>query len=277
MTTEIKLETYGLVGLTDFGLSIRGEGSEQSDHGGTQITAAAGMRSLLSIHAGNVTIKGVRFECAAKADHGLYLQGAAKLHLDDVHVFHAVKDGYRVVNTNDFGNATNNDGVYARELSASQCGTMYCSSSALIVSRYSTLEALGRAIKVDGTVSCKPGMLTITGSGTKFRSIPARAGDFILIGAADDATLQRLEIEKIVDDEKITVYGFLPPSLELSGQQFAIGVGDGWSEQPHIDNNRARMDTGNFTFCAGSGVVCRACMVLCSSTKNSSGVDLPAL
>jgi hypothetical protein len=259
VTAEIKLETYGLVGLTDFGLSIRGDGSEENAQGGTMITAGrAGMRSMLSVQATNMTIKGVRFNCASQADHGLYLQGAAKLHLDDVHVVDAVKDGCRVVNTDDVGNATNNDGVYARELSASRCGTMYCSPS--IADRYDgTLRAVTR---VDGTVSCEvPNLitdgLTITGSGTKFRSIPARAGDFIVIGANDDATLQRFEIASIDSDTQITIYGFLPPSLNRSGQLFAIGVGDGWSEQPHIDNNRARMDTGNFTACAGSGVVCR--------------------
>jgi hypothetical protein len=39
VTAEIKLETYGLVGLTDFGLSIRGDGSEDGVHSGTMITA----------------------------------------------------------------------------------------------------------------------------------------------------------------------------------------------------------------------------------------------
>jgi hypothetical protein len=249
-TGEIKLETYNA--FTDHGLSIRGEGAEQNVHGGTQLTAGAGMRSILSVHAGNVTIKGVRFQCGAKADHGLYLQGAGKLHLDDVHVLNALKDGYRVARTNDDGKATNNDGVYARELSASTCGTMYCSAS--VASRYGTL----RAIKpVEGTVSCTAGSLTISGSGTRFTSVPARGGDFILIGAADDSTLQRLEIAKIVDDRTIEVHSFIKPSLNLSGQPFAIGVGDGWSEETHNDNNRARMDTGNFTSCAGSGVVCR--------------------
>lgn len=267
---EIQLENYldpsltvvADIGLSDLGLSIRGEGSEQNRFGGTQLTAGQpGMRSILSIRSVNVTIAGIRFECAAKADHGLYLQGASKLHLDDVHVLNALKDGYRAVSTSDDGKATINDDIYARELNASTCGTMYCSES--IAPRYGTLREV---IKVEGTVSCTvdPGVdpldplnLKITGLLTKFRSIPARDGDFILIGEADDSTLQRFEIASIVSETEIKIYPFLTPSLNLSGQPFAIGVGDGWSEQTHTDNSRARMDTGHFTSCAGSGIVCR--------------------
>jgi hypothetical protein len=255
VTAEIKLETYVLTELNDLGLSIRGEGSEQNIHNGTMIRAGrAGMRSILSIDAGRVTVEGIRFGCAFKSDHGLYLHGASTLHLDDVHVENAVKDGYRLVGTNDWGERAINDDIYARDLSATSCGTMYCSSSDLVKSRYHNLKT----VKVDGTVSCTAGQMKVIGSAeSRFSSIPARAGDFILIGAADDSTLQRLEIASIDSDTEITVHEFGPPSLTLRDQPFAIGVGDGWSEQAHGDNNRVRMDTGHFTSCAGSGVVCR--------------------
>ncbi|GAB3416253.1 IPT/TIG domain-containing protein [Flindersiella endophytica] len=254
-TPEIRLETYAVTGLTDHGLSIRGEGSCEPVHGGTRITARrTGVRSILSIHSGQVTIKGMRFSCAGNTDHGLYLQGASRLHLDDVHVEHAVKDGYRAVATNDAGSNTINDNVYARALDADRCGTMYCSSQDLITARYGNLRA---AELVEGTVSCQKDSTTITGSGTKFNSIPARPGDFVLIGATDDATTQRLEIASIDSDTQITVHKFLQPSMNLTAQPFAIGVGDGWSEEVHNDNNRTRMDTGKFTYCAGSGIVCR--------------------
>ncbi|GAB3399423.1 IPT/TIG domain-containing protein [Flindersiella endophytica] len=270
VTAEIKLQTHGALPagvFTDLGLSIRGEGSEQNVHNGTMLRAGrAGMRSILSIDAHQVTVNGIRFNCAGNADHGLYLQGASGLHLDDVHVTFAVKDAYRAVRTKDskdvIAGDANNDNVYARGIYAERCGTMYCSPS--VASRYgsklpdgSIRPNLRAIVPAEGTVSCTKGDTTITGSGTDFTSIPARDGDFILIGANDDSTLQRLEIAEIVGPGELRVHRFGKPSLSLSGQPFAIGVGDGWSEETHHDNNRTRMDVGRITYCAGSGVVCR--------------------
>ncbi|WP_410671376.1 IPT/TIG domain-containing protein [Amycolatopsis sp. cmx-4-68] len=256
VTMEIKLQTHGALAagvFTDLGMSIRGEGAGRT----TLRAARTGIRSILSIDAHQVTVTGIRFDCAGHADHGLYLQGASSLHLDDVNVEFAVKDAYRVVRTKDSKDVAagdaNNDNVYARGIYANHCGTMYCSDS--VKDRYGALRA---TTLVDGTVSCTKNDTTIIGSGTDFGgSIPARAGDFILIGANDDSTLQRLEIAEVVGPRELRVHRLGPPSLSLSGQPFAIGVGDGWSEETHHDNNRTRMDVGKITACAGSGVVCR--------------------
>jgi hypothetical protein len=273
VTREMKLETSN--SFTDLGLSIRGEGSELSVHGGTQLRAATGMRSILSVDAVNVAVEGVRLACAGLADHGLYLQGAAKLHLDDVHVINALKDGCRTVATTDGGGHANNDAIYARELNATTCGTMYCSPA--LAKRYT--DHLRAVIPADGTIShfernpdprlAESG--TIVGSGTRFKSIPARAGDFILVGAQDVPTLLRFEIAQVLEEDRLSVSlvaSIGPMVFDLGGQPFAIGVGDGWSDELPVDSagrpnyqndcSRGRMDSGNFTSCAGAGIASRA-------------------
>lgn len=249
-TREIRLESMGITGYDDLGLSIRGEGTEGLEYGGTWITAdVVGTRSILSIHSHRVSLTGITFNCADHADHGLYLQGASTLRLDEVLVRRALKDAYRLVGTNDPGGATINDNVYARRLSTDQCGTMYCSPS--LNGNFPNLREI---VPVAGTVSCTAGDLTITG--TDFTGIPARDGDFILIGDPESATCQRLEIAE-VGPTTITVHALLPPSHTLTGQPFAIGVGGGWHEETHNDNSRVRMDVGKIRYTAGSGVVCR--------------------
>ncbi|MFE4973569.1 glycosyl hydrolase family 28-related protein [Kitasatospora sp. NPDC056651] len=269
-SAEIAIESY-LAGASDTGLSIRGRGTTGPSGGGSQITAVgAGMRSILSIAAGWVTLSGISLNGNGVADHGLHLHGAGRLHLDDVWVGETVKDGYRVVGgltdeelaTHDNTSVANNDNIYAREVWAFQCGTMYCSPSFAL--RYGNLRLV---TPVSGTVSCRAGVPTVFGAGTDFTKIPARPGDFIVIGATDDDTLERLEIVGIDGPDQITVQGLHPPARDLSGQPFAIGVGDGWSDALdgagadlaiQLDCNRTRMDTGHFTSCAGSGVVSRA-------------------
>lgn len=114
-TWEIRLESLGVTGYEDLGPSIRGEGTEDLEYGGTWITAGrAGPRSVLSVHSRRVSLTGITFNCADHADHGLYLQGVSTMHLDEVLVRRAVKDAYRLVRTNDAGGATVNDNVYAR-------------------------------------------------------------------------------------------------------------------------------------------------------------------
>lgn len=126
---------------------------------------------------------------------------------------------------------------------------MYCSP--WLNKNYPSLREI---VPVAGMVSCTAGNLTITG--TDFTGIPAHDGDFILIGDPDSPTCQRLEIAK-VERTTITVHALLPPSLTLKEQPFAIGVGDGWREETHHDNNRVRMDVGKIRYTAGSGIVCR--------------------
>ncbi|MDT0453768.1 IPT/TIG domain-containing protein [Streptomyces hesseae] len=254
-----------ITGVSDFGISIRGAGTAQPVFGGTQITASGtGMRSVLSIGAGWVTLKGISLNGAGVADHGLHLQGAAGLHLDDVFVGETVKDGYRVVGGfADDGTLANNDNIYAREVSAVRCGTMFCSPS--VADRYSNLRL---TTPVGGAVSCQAGDVKVTGAGTDFTSIPARPGDFIVIGDhMDDGTLERLEIVSIDGPDRMTVQALHPPARTLPNQPFAIGVGDGWSDAlegagedltTQLDCSRTRMDTGKFTSCAGSGIVSRA-------------------
>lgn len=264
-TAEIALENN--VGpASDQGLSISGAGgSGQALRNGTQIRAGgAGMRSVLSIGTGWVTVQGISFHGSGVADHGIHLQGAARLHLDDVLVSETVKDGYRTAGPDAGHPIANNDNIYGREVWALRCGTMYCSPT--LASRYPSL----RSVKtVNGSVSGQPGSVTLKGTGTDFTSIPARPGDFIVIGAAgaDDATLERLEIVSIDGPAQITVQGNHPPARTISNEPFAIGVGDGWVDaltgagadlgiQP--DCSRTLLDTGHFTSCAGSGVVSRS-------------------
>ncbi|MFC6982035.1 IPT/TIG domain-containing protein [Streptomyces cirratus] len=261
-TEEIRLETLPIPGANDIGLTIRGEGAVPPTGDRTRISAAdTAMRSVISVDAGNVTIQGVTLHCSGAADHALYLQAAARLHLDDVQVFSAVKDGCRVAGRRDSGEPANSDNVYVREFNATVCGTMYCSPS--LAHRYGNMRAI---VPTAGSVSCKAGNQTITGTGTAFRSIPARPGDFIVVGDTD-GSLQKLEIARIVDDATIEVDSLITPSTSLSGQPYAIGVGDGWSDALDVaaagplvpgDNSRARMDTGTFLSCAGSGIVSRS-------------------
>ena len=96
--------------------------------------------------------------------------------------------------------------------------------------------------------------LTVTGTGTQFNSMGIRRGDFIAVGVSP--LTEYLQIASVDSDTVITLEATSASVVVRSGQEFAIGVGDGHHENyGAADNNINRFFGGRVRSAAGCGMV----------------------
>ena len=107
----------------------------------------------------------------------------------------------------------------------------------------------GQITTVAGTVSITSGSPVVTGVGTNFSAIPARIGDLIKLDAASPVYYEILSVDSAT---QITLN--INASVTRSGKDFAIGVGRGYTEMSHNDNNVNNFYGGLFRYNAGGNM-----------------------
>jgi len=135
--------------------------------------------------------------------------------------------------------------------SAVSNGRIYCKPA--LSATYSGY--CGELMSAAGTVSCTKGSTIVTGIGTAFTTMGIRNtyfGDFIRVGTGTDS--QYLQIDSVDSDTQLRVGERRTPTLSLSGQEFAVAVGNGYMEALHADNNFNHLTGGLWRSNAGAAM-----------------------
>jgi hypothetical protein len=219
--------------------------------GRTILQAGAPIRSVLSItgdtaKSTDVLVRDIVFEGARKAIHGVYIMGCSNSTFDRITVGSALSDGIHLTDHNDRGIEVINDNNTWTELEASQNGTLLVNTESLR-DYYTAWNVPGRAIGepflapeqapqlyAGATAAVVTGNQEVKFSGLDFSALdlPPRPGDPLRIGTGDRT--RHLYIYSVMDD---TLVASEPFDYTASGLDFAIGIGDGYHEVPHRDNN----------------------------------------
>lgn len=107
----------------------------------------------------------------------------------------------------------------------------------------------GHALALGGQI---PSAQLIHGTGTNWLTSlkDARPGDLFWIGAT---ATQILMIRSVDSDTRITLQQYCYANATRSGQEWQIGIGDGYHEEPFNDNNLCKLDNCLARNNAGSG------------------------
>lgn len=241
--------------LVTQGARIRGDGQVVGAPSASRTVLKCtrlGQRSVFSISHSDADIADMSFDCDLKANYGLYFQTGSQSKFQNLLVYKAILDGYHLTAVRDDAGAANNDMMSFVECSAYLCGQVFH------VASLAGVYAGGPNIHpttATGTVETSAYTQTITGTGTNFLAAGARPGDFICIGTGSSRIT--LEIQTVVDNDTITVYATSVPEVTISGEPYAIGVGDGFHAAQGNDNNTPLITSGLWRGNGGSGIVCR--------------------
>ncbi len=252
---ELFLEgkTYGTsveLKLDGSGFGLTGTNGDISS-GGTIIKALSSARSVVTIEASNNPhIHGVVLDGNGLASYGAYLQGSAFGTFEKCTFKNALVDGIYLAHVNDSGTATVNDTNSFKDCSLLTNGTLYVSSgmAATFGSAYGNKQVnLGGAL-----ASCTSGTTTVTVSGVDLTALGIRAGDWVRL---DVSSPQYLQVVSLSGTSTIVAASGKLPTVTKTNVAFAIGVGDGYHEYSHADNNLTQWSGGLIRSNAGSGMI----------------------
>jgi hypothetical protein len=239
------LTTQELV-ISANGLQIIGDGSTS-----TIIKAAASITSCATLAGTFARIEGLTFDANRLATYAVRLQRLAVSLVRSCYFTRAIKDGIFLPRYNDQGGFTLNDSNHFDGCSAVSNGRIYCKPA--LSATYSGY--CGELMSAAGTVSCTKGSTIVTGIGTAFTTMGIRNtyfGDFIRVGTGTDS--QYLQIDSVDSDTQLRVGERRTPTLSLSGQEFAVAVGNGYTEALHADNNFNHLTGGLWRSNAGAAM-----------------------
>lgn len=228
------------------GLRIIGDGATS-----TIIRAAEEIVSCASLRGTYAHIEGISFDANRKAAHAVRALHLAVSVVRECHFQNARVDGIVLPRYDDDCAFTLNDSNHFDGCSALSNGQVYCTPG--LVETYT--GRCGKLLPAAGTVSCKKGDVLVTGTGTAFTRMGIRSphyGDFIRIGTGDDS--QFLQIESLVSDTQLKVGVRRTPTKSLERQDFAIAVGNGYTEALGVDNNHNRLSGGLWRSNAGAAM-----------------------
>jgi hypothetical protein len=213
----------------DHPVKLRGVPHNYNGSGGTIIRATAGMRSVLAVLGQYCAIDSIRFDANRQATYGLFLRNATLLRCNWVMVEKALVDGVHC----DVQEANNlNDGMRWESCIFTNNGTNYRTSG--IAGDY----AYGYRTTVAGTAATTASSTTVTfTSAPDLTTLGIRKGDYLRVG--DTLATAFYGLIDTVSSSSITLQPAASnlPTLTVSGKNYAIGVGDGWHEERHADNN----------------------------------------
>lgn len=239
--------------ISTSGMRIRGDGQSGGIVGGIDRTILTctnpAQRSILNFANDEARVESIMLDCANNAKYGVRCELTSQSVFRDMLVTRSVLDGYYIDFQRDLGGGAFNDFLTLQECSAYLCGSVFVSAG--LASDYGGGIPL-HPVTATGTVAINAYSPVITGTGTNFLAAGARPGDWIRVGTAPNT--YALEIETIDSDTQITAYGSSYPTVSLSGQPYAIGVGDGYHEMPGSDNSRALIIGGLWRGIGGSGI-----------------------
>jgi hypothetical protein len=222
------------------GIELRGCGSANSAK--TILKAGTAIRSVLTMQSSYANVTGIQFDANRLATYALFLESSSFSKFEDCLFQKAAKDGINlsVIGINDANIFTN--------CWACDNGQIFCTSG--FNATFKNFQRTAAA----GTIACKAGDRTLVGTGTAFKSMGIRSGDFIRIGTgvAED---QFLQVSSVECDDRLVVGSRRVPNANLRGQGFAIAVGNGYTEVRHNDNNITQISGGLWRLNAGAGMM----------------------
>ena len=234
----------GLIGTARAGDQQR----EGVGDGRTVLRAAAPIRSVLRFTK-PVQIENLNVEGRRLADYGMLLHGCSDSCFRHVSVSGCKRDGVHLSAYDDEGTHAINDANRWEHFKFTANGTLYVSQG--LKNEYVGARVLNEQVQeVAAKASTTAGSRHITFIGINLHDIGARRGDPVRIGAA--GAVKHYTIETVVDAATVEVSE--KAAATASDLPFALGVGDGYHEQRHGDNNMHGFDTGLVRSNAGNGM-----------------------
>lgn len=212
----------------------------------TIIKATGGQRATVNVHSGVMRCSGVTFDGGRSALYSVRIESAALSTFTDCRAVNALRDGVHLPATGI------NDTIAWYGLWTSGNGTLHVSAG--LFAAYAAYVAVRAAIA--GTCATSSGSMVVTFSGAPdLTTLGIRAGDPVRIGGSAQYGM----VVSIDSATQLTVAFDTATGLSAttdSGLDYAIGVGDGYHEARHGDNNIAafagtQLHRGN----AGYGLV----------------------
>ena len=232
----------GLLGTARAGSTQR----EGVGDGRTVLRAAAPLRSVLRItdpvQLDNMNIEGKRY-----ADYGMLLHGCSESSFRHVSVSGCRVDGVHLSAYDDDGNHAINDSNEWTHFKFTANGTLHVSTG--LKSEYVGSYVLDEQIvEHSASASTATGSREVSFSGVNLYSLGVRRGDPVRVGSP----AVHLTIEEVTGASTVRVSEVL--SQTASGLPFALGVGDGYREERHGDNNLHGFYSGLVRSNAGNGM-----------------------
>jgi len=158
-----------------------------------------------------------------------------------------------------------NTGATFINCGANQCGSVF--STPALAGQFGDFTLT----LVAGTVAVTSGSQIVVGTGTSFLATNAREGDMILIGGV------AYPITAILDDTHIAIAPGAQPTVNLTGQDYAIKVGAGWWEDGATECNTSYISSFRASHCATGIRVGGLHGVTCDQAKLSDSAMAIAL
>lgn len=219
------------------GVRVIGDGLDVSI-----LRAGAAIASVLAVNTSGktkvseLTLDGNSYATSAMRANG----GCALASFDRVKFTGALRDGLY------FDGTGIQDTNFFRECVFYKNGTMYRTAGRGSMAQYTNVEVVAA-----GTVATASGV-AVVGTGTAFLSMGIRRGDFIAVGVSP--LTEYLQIASVTDDTHLVLE--TSSTLTRSGQDFVIGVGDGYHETyGAADNNVNTIQGGHAYQNAGTALV----------------------
>ncbi len=207
-----------------------------------KILAGAAITSVANIVGFGSVITDIYFDGAYLATYAARSSGGlGSAVFKRVGFTRSLTDGWRQFPTSSNGNCLFEKCIWTL------CGTNY---------RTTGFGAMGggtREVVATGTVATSIGSQALVGTDTAFTTMGIRAGDLICVGTG--VGREYLQIAAVVDDTHLTLDYKSTPVNTRSGMDFAIGVGDGYREDPYADSNINKITGGLVRSVAGCALV----------------------
>lgn len=202
-----------------------------------------GQRSVLAVLSKYHSLSGFTVDGNSLSSYGVYRSGDLQTRYDNIVATRAKFDGWLLAATGSSGLGT------IMNCMGHTNGTLY--RTAGIAGEYTngtqSLVAGTAAVSASGTT------VTIT-SGPDLTTLGIRKGDFIRIGTTH-STAQWLQIELVASATQLTLQTFSAATATVTGQDYAIGVGDGYRQMRDSNNNLDHVTGGMWRSNGGSGIV----------------------
>jgi hypothetical protein len=222
-------------------------GSGYSGGARTTLKAISAIRSVINFEvAGVVQVYDMTINGNHLAEHGFRLRNCAGSYFSRIEVNYAWRDGIFMPPGADPGPAFNNDKNIWFDCYFSGNGTLYLTTG--LMATYGDFVSLQIAsVRIGESVATTNGSDQLVGTGTSFVSWGLRPGDPIRIGG----TARYNMVYSVQDETHLTM--MKNDTVTASGQDFAIGCGDGYHEGRAGDNNIAHFINGIHRLNAGFG------------------------
>lgn len=210
--------------------------------GGTLIKAGASIRSIFNLAKVTassivVSLQDLGFDGNRSATYCLRLCGCAFSEFKNIAVGGSLSDGVALVNLS----GSNNDNNVWENLSTGGCGKLFITSALNTAesSLYGIFTTFGVTVITAGTCDFYSGSVNIDFSGAPdLTTLGLRVGDPVRVGTGSN---KRFGVLSSVASSTRLIVSFDTASglsdISASGQDFAIGCGDGYREDRSGDNN----------------------------------------